>query len=182
MTSPCLEPYYSDTGLYGTYSTVHDCISTKHHDLISFLALMQHCGVDFLPIKWQPALEDLGRGGSADVSQALINSEMSFAFKRVFFAGRSTDESFRRLTTEVLVLRNRLVQGHPNIIRLEAYCCEILTGYERLSPVLIFEKAHLGDLQCFVLSEKATEIPFDVKVGLCSDIAEALHVLHSNRK
>ena len=81
---------------------------------------MQRYGVDILPIKWEPARRDLGAGGSANVSQALINLQTSFAFKRLFHAGRATEESINRLVMEILILRHPELQDHANVVRLEA--------------------------------------------------------------
>ena len=101
---------------------------------------MQKSGVDYLPIKWQPALEELGKGGSAGVSQALINIGTSFAFKRLFFHGLNEEKCYERLGKEALILRHVHIINHQSFIRLEAYCCEILKEPERISPVLTFEK------------------------------------------
>ena len=176
MTTSALEPYYPTSQVS---STEVNSTSAKHHDLISFMGLMQRYGVDLLPIKWQPALADLGRGGSASVSQALINIQTSFAFKRVTFTNGETEECFDRLVKEVSILRHPELRNHDSLIRLEAYCCEILEEPEQISPVLIFEKAPLGDLQSFMLSERARSISSSVKLDFCSDIARALSALHS---
>jgi Protein tyrosine and serine/threonine kinase len=155
-----------------------DAVSTGHHDLISFLGLMQKAGVDLLPIKWQPALENLGTGGSACISQALVNVRTNFAFKRLFFEGRNTETCFERLGKEALILRHVYLINHVHLIRLEAYCCEILKEPERISPVLIFEKFPLGNLQAFLLSEESRNITFSERLGFCADIADALAALH----
>ena len=39
-----------------------------HDGLISFLGYMQHIGVDLLRIRWQSALRDVDKGGSAPYS------------------------------------------------------------------------------------------------------------------
>ncbi|KAL9615144.1 MAG: hypothetical protein Q9167_000462 [Letrouitia subvulpina] len=139
---------------------------------------MQMSGVDFLPIKWQPALRNLGLGGSAAVSQALINIETSFAFKRLFFDGVGPEKCYERLATETKILRHISLLRHENVVRLEGYCCEILREPERISPVLIFEKFPLGNLQDFLLSARAENIAFCDKLGFCADIADALAALH----
>ena len=155
-----------------------DPVSTGHHDLISFLGLMQKAGVDLLPIKWQPALKTLGMGGSAHISQALVNATTSFAFKRLFFDGQNTETCFERLRKEALILRHVYLSDHIHLIRLEAYCCEILKEPERISPVLIFEKFPLGNLQAFLLSEESRNVTFRERLGFCADIADALAALH----
>ena len=155
-----------------------DAVSMGHHDLISFLGLMQFAGVDLLPIKWQPALENLGMGGSAGISQALVNVGTSFAFKRLFFDGLNTETCFERLRKEALILRHISLINHEHLIRLEAYCCEILKEPERISPVLIFERFPLGNLQAFLLSEESRNISVSERLGFCADIADALAALH----
>ena len=152
--------------------------SVGHHDLISFLGLMQNSGVDFLPIKRQPALKDLGRGGCACISQALINTGTTFAFKRLFFDGLNMEKYFERLGKEALILRHVHLMNHENLIQLEAYCCEVPKEPERISPVLIFEKFQLGNLQDFLLSDNAKSITFSERLSFCADIANALAALH----
>lgn len=173
MTS-ALEPYYPTSQILSEI----DSTIAKHDDLVSFMGLMQKCGVDLLPIKWQPALADLGRGGSANVSQALINTQTNYAFKRVFFTDGGTEKSFERLVKEVSILSHPELRNHDSMIQLEAYCCEILEKPERISPVLIFATAPLGDLQSFMLSEEARSLSSNVKLGFCLDIARALSALH----
>lgn len=150
----------------------------SHYDLISFLALMQHCELDLLPIKWQPALESLGFGGTAEVNQALIHAHMSYAFKRIRVSGRGTADEIRKWATEVLILCHPKLRSHPKIARLEACCLEILKD-DRLSPVLVFEKAQLGDLEHFIALDTSRSIQFEEWVNLCLDIGSALETMHS---
>jgi len=62
-------------------------------DLIAFLATVQKCNVDYLPITWQPALSTLGVGGSGTISQSTFITDMPLAFKRFHHSGDS-DEDF----------------------------------------------------------------------------------------
>jgi Protein tyrosine and serine/threonine kinase len=157
----------------------------KHYDLISFLSLAQKHKVDFLPITWQSALGALGKGGTANVSQSMINIETSFAFKRMDLLGhaRSADplqESFERLISELCVLRNPSLLAHPNIVDLEGICWEVHTGSEDALPVLVLKKAEFGDLDMFLDYGTIEEDSFSVKVGLCVDIANAILALHES--
>jgi hypothetical protein len=56
--------------------------SESHFDLISFLSAVQSSAVDLLPLTWRQAEESLGRGGTAFISQSLVDRDTSFAFKR----------------------------------------------------------------------------------------------------
>lgn len=148
-----------------------------HHDLISFLALLQHGGVDLLPIKWQPALNHLGFGGTAQVNQGLINAQLNYAFKRIKVPGRLKDE-IEKWAAEVLLLSHPQIRHHPNIARLEGCCLEVLTS-GKVAPVLISEKAALGDLENFMASYSAEEIPLEIWFDICLDIGSALKTIHN---
>ena len=180
MATSIVVPQYpiSQNSALCSKEAIQYAVLTGHHDLISFLGLMQKTGVALLPMKWQPALEKLGVGGSAYISQALVNARTSFAFKRLFSHGLDTKACFERLGKEALILRHVSLINHVHLIRLEAYCCEILKEPERISPVLIFEKFPLGDLQAFLLSEEGRNITFSERLGFCADIADALAALH----
>ena len=180
METSVLAPLYSISPKPTFYSreAAQDASSTGHHDFISFLGLMQYSGVDLLPIKWQPALLNLGSGGSACISQALINESTSFVFKRLFHEGLSRQTYFERLGKEALILRHVYLINHMNFIRLEAYCCEILKESKQISPVLIFEKFPLGSLQHFLLSDASKNVTFSERLRFCADIANALMALH----
>ncbi|KAL9038077.1 MAG: hypothetical protein Q9180_003353, partial [Flavoplaca navasiana] len=148
-----------------------------HRDLISFLGYMQYLGVDFLPIKWHPGLKDVGTGGSARVSQAPFNLETSFAFKRLYFDGTNTEECYERATKEASILRHVHLIHHFNMVRLEAFCLEILARPVRLSPVLIFNKFPLGNLQEYLLVNASVTV--EERIRFCADTARALAALHA---
>src|ERR1700721_2658581 len=57
--------------------------SDTHYDLVAFLGLAQRLEIDFLPITWQPKLDVIGKGDTAEIWQTLINVQISFAFKRI---------------------------------------------------------------------------------------------------
>jgi hypothetical protein len=143
------------------------------YDIVSFLALAQQCGLDLLPIKWQPALGVLGKGGTAAVNQSLINVQMSYAFKRVLPL-RAVKSGFREWASELLILCHSWMRTNYHIARLEAFCLEVLKD-GRVSPVLIFEKAELGDLEHFVTLEEANAISFDGWLKLCLGLGGTLH-------
>jgi serine/threonine protein kinase len=153
----------------------------SHHDFISFLAIAQRLKIDFLPITWQPALDRVGEGRTAEICQSLINLQTSFAFKRFKW---SLDESsnFRALISEISVLGNSLTRNHPNIIRLEGICWDIPPGDVKVHPVLVFEKTQYGDLEQFVDSATGSKMELQDRLKLCVDIGAAILAMHSNRK
>lgn len=55
----------------------------QHNSLISFLAVVQYYGFNFLAITWRQGLDKLGVGATAEVRQALLNLDTAFAFKQV---------------------------------------------------------------------------------------------------
>ena len=121
-----------------------------HYDLISFLSAVQSCAVDLLPITWRQADESLGQGGTAVISQSLINLKTSFAFKRTVKLQTSAapaisnvgtlDESdskftrakyereapiYKAIISELSILRHPAIRDHPHFLRLRAICWDI---------------------------------------------------------
>lgn len=163
-------------------------ISTSlHYDFISFLAAAQKCEVDFLPITWQPALEGAGSGGTAKISQSVINLQISLAFKRTTLPSRSSQEpdyesyTYRALMSEVVILSCPSIREQPNIIKLEGICWEI-GGEGQVWPVLVFEKAEFGSMRSFMDSDQGKELHFEDRLKLCNKIGAAIMVMHSCRK
>ena len=114
-------------------------------DLIAFPSIVQKCGVDYLPITWQPALSTLGVGGSGTISQSTFMIEKPLAFKR-FHDSENPDIGFLPMMSEVLILSQPPIQNHPKIVDLEGIGWEIKPGAQKAVPVLVFEKAS-WDLQ-----------------------------------
>ena len=174
--------YFTDqrhSNIQQTSTESEELVSGSHSDLISFLGYMQKSGIDFLPIKWQPAVPDLGRGGSARISQAAITLGISLAFKRVFFDGTNLEECFRQVSKEALILRHVYLINHKNFIKVEAFSLEIIAEPDTLLPVLIFDKVPLGNLQDYLVSNNTAT--FEERLGFCADILEALAALHNLR-
>ena len=160
-----------------------------HYDFISFLAIAQRLNVDFLPITWQPALDSLGKGATAEVSQSLVNLQMSFAFKRTALSnlpwqGQYQEQerrALRALISEVSVLSHPLIRRQANIINLEGICWEI--GREdKVLPVLVFEKAQLGDMHRFMDSDLGKALSIEDRLKMCIGVGTAVMVMHSCRK
>jgi hypothetical protein len=151
------------------------------HDFLTFLGIAQSLKIDFLPITWQPALDTVGQGGTAEIRQALINLQTSFAFKRLI-STRPAEEAknFQALIAEISVLGQPSIRDHPNIITLEGICWDIILETEKVWPVLVFEKARLGDLLAFMEQGAGKKLSLEDRLQLCVDIATAVADMHSN--
>lgn len=150
-------------------------------NFISFLAAAQRLKIDFLPISWQPALDTLGSGATAEIRQALVSLQMSFAFKRITHSTEFQDRAYRALTCEVAVLGHPSIQNHPNILRLQGICWDVSIKDE-VRPVLVFEKAHHGDLEHFMTSDSGYQLSIKERLSLCRDIVTAIATMHGCRK
>jgi hypothetical protein len=188
---------------YQVYSTISASVSktvesedrspfTKHSghkNLICFLSLSQQLQVDLLDVTWEPRSDLLGRGGTAIISPAAIDSDVGLAFKR-FSPGvpRGTelqsvqDKVYLALIAEMSILCHPAVRAHPNIIDLEGVCWEIDSsskGSPVIWPVLVFERANLGSLDKYLLNRS---VEHNVKLGLMSEILSAVAFMHSIRE
>lgn len=153
------------------------------YDFIGFLALVQWREVDVLPITWQPALDSVGAGGTAEIRQSLFNLQLSFAFKRIHLERLCPCDyrnAFRTLISEVLVLGHPVIRRHPNIIRLQGICWDVRP--DKVWPVLVFKKSQYGDLKRFMTSEPGEQMGIKDRLKLCRDIAAAILSMHSCRK
>ena len=180
-------PTFLRGGLTFSSAAPHQSPTTNiHYDLISLLSVAQQCKVDFIPITWQPALESLGEGATAQVSQSLINIQTNFAFKRMRSSVASPlctpdvlQADFKALVSEILVLRNPPLHRIPSILNLEGICWEVKPSGKGVWPVLVSTKAQLGDLQKFMEFENGGGASIHEKIGLCIDVANAIMALHS---
>src|SRR5271154_3930657 len=124
------------------------------YDFINFLAVAQWRDVDFLPITWEPALDSVGAGATAEIRQSLINLQLSLAFKRVHLERLCPGHyrnAIRALISEALVLGHPVIRRHQNIIRLQGICWDVRP--DNVWPVLVFKKSQYGDLKRFMMSE-----------------------------
>lgn len=160
-------------------STVIEYDVDYHADLISFLGVVQGCGVELLPITWQPALSLLGVGVTSRVSQSQVHRQLSFAYKRMRATGlQDVGSAYQYAISEVRALTMPRVRAHPNVVDLEGVCWEII-GTTAI-PVLVFPKAEYGNLRAFMESEPGQSLPLCGRKSLCVDIANALMVLHES--
>jgi serine/threonine protein kinase len=160
--------------------------ATRNDLLYSFLALAQNLWINFLPITWQPELDTIGRGATAEIRQSLINLQTSFAFKRFFGAETESEECkiLRALIAEISILGHFAVQDHSNILQLEGVCWNISSGDdgdgdERMFPVLVFEKTQFGDLGTF-MANTGRSLSFVERIEICADVGNAVMYMHTN--
>jgi hypothetical protein len=188
LQSPATEKAFSLLTLKPTLSSapVHTSTRNSHVDFISLLAIAQNLQIDFLPITWQPALDALGHGGTAEIRQLLVDVQRSLAFKRIVQLRSSQNHSaegrntYSALISEISVLGQPSIRNHPHIISLHGICWEIRSD-EEILPVLVFDKSQYGDLRKFMDSEEGKGLCIEDRINLCIDIASAVMVMHSNR-
>ncbi|KAI3318787.1 hypothetical protein HD806DRAFT_548919 [Xylariaceae sp. AK1471] len=170
--------------------------ATVSCNFITFLAAAQKLEIPFLPVTWQNNRQLLGRGGTSQISQALINQRTSFAFKRVAEKDKlfkPEQEIFRCLINEITVLDHLVGQKHPNILELQGICWDISNdsqhGIEetplqpsddyKVWPALVFEKSQYGDLYYFAGLPAGQQLNVEERLKICRDIGNAIAHLHS---
>jgi Protein tyrosine and serine/threonine kinase len=154
-----------------------DLLPEEAPGLIDFLSVAQRRNIDFLPIAWEPALQQLGQGGSAVVSQSLINLQTSFAFKRPL-----RHKTYHVLMSEILVLQRKPIATHPNLPRLQGICWDRESDPSHVTSVLVFPKADFGDLHSYMNTQEGMKLSFESKLRLCIDIAKAIGTLHAHSR
>jgi len=194
-----------DSDIHGRYTI--GTSDAEPYDFIKFLEVCQNLNFDFLPITWQPALDNLGNGGQAEIRQSLVNLAMSFAFRRVKVQGdtRETENTaYQSLVSQITILGYPGIRNHPNIVSLIGVCwdvrpaqaiqlpehiqppddiqfqCGVQSRQWKVWPVLVFEKTKHGDLNCFMASKLGMDLDIAGRLKLCVDIANGLRDLHNN--
>ena len=168
-------------------------------DLLTFLGVAQKLQINLLPITWQPALDRIGQGATAEIREAVVTINFSFAFKRLISRSIFDLEEFECrllpcLIDEISILGLPLVRKHPNIIDLEGICWEILAKKgmrisrgipvdftikgQGIMPVLVFQKSRYGDLYDFMMQDKGKKLGFYDKIEICIDVARAIADMH----
>ena len=155
---------------------VHAPAQYANYGFIAFLGLAQRLRLPFLPITWQTALAPVGEGGQAEINQALVNNETSFAFKCF---KRSDIDPLKEIVQEMVVLSHPVVQEHEHILSLEGICWDV-TDYDEVWPVLVFQKSQLGDLYRFAKSEKFANQSIHDLLNICVDVGIAIKDMHRN--
>lgn len=152
---------------------------------LSFLAVAQDLRIEFLPITWDAGRDYLEVGATAEVQQALINADTSFAFKtfrtRSVQEKRSEADTLRILIREITMLSQSFMRQHANIAQLQGICFEISPEDDKPWPVLVFEKSHLGNLWDFRRRE-GKNLTVDERLGICADVTRAILTMHANSK
>ena len=173
------------------------------YDLITFLGVAQKLRIQFLSIIWQPTLDRIGQGATAEIRESIATINFSFAFKRPSVRSSFDFEEFERrllpcLIDEISILGHPRIRKHSNIIDLEGICWEIISGKDmRISreipvdftvgdqgivPVLVFQKSRYGDLYHFMMQDGGKELGFSDKIDICIDVARAIAEMHSQAR
>lgn len=157
----------------------------SHNDFISFLAIAQYYELDFVSLAWEQARGRLGSGGTSEIWQSSYDKRTDFAFKRMRSAitdSNDQENGFNALVSEISILSHPLIRHHQNIVKLEGISWEIHPESHKVWPVLVLEKAQLGDLSSFMNSEEGRLTTMRDRLELCTDVASAIIALHSNCK
>lgn len=160
--------------------------TTVQDDFIAFLAVAQYYEVDFVSLTWEENRGSVAMGGTSQIYQANASLRTDFIFKRTSLVDTSRPDSqsekraFNVLISEIAVLSHPKIRLHQNIVNLEGICWETPQGSDKVWPVLVLEKAPLGDLKSFVASGQARLTTLDERLELCVDIASAIIALHGN--
>ena len=168
---------YSSCGK--TYQSARS-VSSTDYNLLDVLGAAQRLRINFLPIRWQPALDEAGKGGTATIRQGLVSLEKTFAFKQM----KRTQSLMKQtlymgaLIAEISILAHSNIKSHENIINVEGICWDVDSGRGTVWPVLVFEKAPYGDLKKFMASSNGRELDFEKRVTILADVAIAVRDLH----
>jgi len=154
---------------------------TFPRDFLKFLAAVERHKIDLFPITWHPALDTIGEGATAEIRAALINVQMSYAFKRFIISDNNEEKVLLHLISEVSILGLENIRNHPNIIKLEGVAWDFQDDGQ-VWPVLVFEKTEHGDLETFFASNSGKNITFQERLDLCIHIGTALMVLSAHSK
>ena len=146
------------------------------YGFIAVLGLAQRLRIPFLSITWQAPLGPIGKGGQAEINQALINSQTSFAFKKFEYLQQ---DPFREAAQEMVVLSHRVIREHKHIVKLEGICWDIKPSIQ-VHPVLVFQKTDLGDFHKFTMLEKFKRLSVEDRLNLCVDLGIAIRDMHRN--
>ena len=204
---PAMEDYNFRTSKfrYSSYRTEFESATPEkadlRYDLMTFLGVAWRLEIDFLPITWQPGLDRIGRGATAEIREASMSLQAIFAFKRPIlqFSFHFDELESRILPTliaEISILGHPSIRQHPNIIQLEGICWEVLpeeggivsrerpiiSGKGGIVPVLVFEKTNHGDLRSFMMNDAGKQLGFMERLEMCTAVAKAVADMHSNSK
>ena len=186
-TDDSADSYESDIITYASCGKTYQSagsVSDRNYDFLDVLGVAQRLRINFLPIRWQPALDEAGKGGTATIRQGQVNLELSFAFKQL----KRTQSLIKQaqymgaLIAEISILAHYKVKLHSNIVNLQGICWDVYSGGENVWPVLVFEKAPYGDLEKFMASSDGTQLNFEKRLNILADVALAVRDLHFLRR
>ena len=173
----------SHTKVFGPSARpVHASKRYTDYSFIAVLGLAQRLQIPFLPITWQAPWgqmgkgDQIGKGGQAGINEALVNIQISLAFK---LFKRPQAHPFRDIVQEMVALSHPAVREHEHIVRLQGICWDIPED-DQVWPVLVFQKSHLGDLYNFARRARFKELLIEDKLSLCADIGIAIRGVHYN--
>lgn len=179
---------YWDSSRYELYPssrfTATDTFSspttTSSHNFLTFLAATQFYKVDILPFNWDFALESAGPAGTAKIYESPLDVNRDFVFKRTRFTNTDANDSgtYNALVSEMSILCHPLLRQHPYIINLKGISWEITEKGDGVWPVIVLDKAPLGDLNYFLTTEEGKNLTFKKRSDLCAGIASAIRALH----
>lgn len=177
--------FTSSGKLFQSATSASAAATDTSYNFLTFLGIAQSLNIDFLPISWDSGQANIGKGGTAEISQSSINLETAFAFKRLASVSSARFEAqktalFEALVAEISVLGHRSIREHQNIISLEGICWDIEPLSERVWPVLVFEKTQHGDLTTFMEHGAGTRLDLRNRLRLCAEVATAVSALHLN--
>lgn len=156
-----------------------------HCNFIYFCAEAQALGIDFLSITWQPHIGLGGIGGTSKIQQSLLSADFSLAFKSIDLGGVLRARQHHELRTiyslfraEIQHMRDPRVLRCPHIMLVDGICWNINSVDGVVDPVLVYERAVLGDLYYYMTSGEGRSLDVETRIKICRDIAIGLETLH----
>lgn len=158
-----------------------------HPPILSLLAIASRLNCNIFPLIWGSEMVGLGEGATGKFSQSPLNAQITIAYKR--FSRRPSSDGtltrgerlhllYKALICELIVLHHRELYDHPNIVKLEGICWEVVKEFNEIWPVLVFRKADLGSLDHFLTRPESKDIDMTELVIICGEVAKALRIMH----
>lgn len=165
--------------------TAKDEISC-HRNFIYFCGAAQALELDFLPISWQPQSGLIGRGGTSNIHQSVLNLELGLAFKAIDVGDISRtpttedqENVYSLLLAEIQMMGRKPILDSPYIHRVDGVCWNPNKRTGAVDPVLVFEKSHHGDMYRFLTSGQGKSLDLSGRIKMCRDVAKGLETLHA---
>ena len=154
--------------------------TTSSNSFLTFLAVVQFYQVDILPFEWEFALESAGPSGTAKIYESRLDVNRDLVFKRTRIGRSDFDDiqDYNAILSEMSILCHPLLRQHPYIIKMKGISWEITEKGDGVWPVIILDKAALGDLDFFMYTEEGKNLTFEKRLDLCAGIASAIRALH----